>query len=304
MTKLLVTGGAGFIGSHLVDRLIAQDHEVVVLDNLSTGKKENLNPQAKFIQCDIADYQKIVPHFAGVECVFHAAALARITPSVKDPLSTNHANVTGTLNVLWAAKNSGVKKVVYSGSSSAYGDQPNSAFPLKESLFPKPGSPYALTKLVGEEYCRLFSKLYGLSTAILRYFNVYGERQLTQGAYATVIGIFLLERERGEPLSIVADAGERRRDYTNVSDVVEANILAWEKDIPPGEIFNIGTGKNYSVNEVAALIGGPVVNIESRPWEYPVTLADISKAKMLLGWEPKIKFEEGIAELKKLHGLA
>lgn len=303
MAKVLVTGGAGFIGSHLVDRLVGSGHEVVVLDNLSTGKKENLNPKARFVECDISNYEIIVPHFANVKIVFHVAALARITPAVKNPLLSNLANVNGTLNVLWAAKNAGVKKVIYSSTSSIYGDQDDSAYPLKETVEPRPGSPYSLQKYFGELYCKLFVKLYGLNTITLRYFNVYGPRQITEGAYATIIGIFLKQRQEGKPMTIVADAGERRRDYTHVSDVVEANILAWQKDVPAGELFNIGCGKNFSVNEVARLIGGPTTVINARPWEYQMTLVDNTKARAMLGWEPKISFEDGIAGLKKQYGL-
>lgn len=302
--KALVTGGAGFIGSHIADRLIQDRHEVVVLDNLVTGKKENVNPKARFVECNIADYETILPHFSGVDVVFHCAALARITPSVKNPLLSNTYNITGTLNVLWAAKNSGVKKVIYSSTSSIYGDQPASEYPLKETAVPDLGNPYSLQKYVGEMYCRLFYKLYGLPSVIFRYFNVYGPRQITEGAYATIIGIFLKQRADDKPMTIVADAGERRRDYTNVFDVVEANILAWQKDAPPAELFNIGYGKDYSVNEIAALIGGPTVKIDARPWEYQRTLADNTKAREILGWTPKIKLAEGIAELKKLYGLA
>ncbi|OGE78104.1 MAG: hypothetical protein A2751_02995 [Candidatus Doudnabacteria bacterium RIFCSPHIGHO2_01_FULL_46_14] len=303
MAKALVTGGAGFIGSHIADRLINDGHEVIILDNFSTGKRENVNPKAKLVECDIADYEVIEPHFEGVEVVFHTAALARITPSVKDPLPSHAANATGTLNVLWASKNAAVKKVVYSSTSSIYGDQEIEDYPLSETLEPRPGSAYSAQKYMGELYCKLFNKFYKLDTAILRYFNVYGPRQLTEGAYATVIGIFIKHREQGKPMTIVADAGERRRDYTHISDVVEANIFAWHAQIPRGELFNIGCGKNYSVNEVAAMIGGPTEKIDARPWEYQITLADNSKAKELLGWEPKISFEEGIAELKKIHNL-
>lgn len=301
--KTLVTGGAGFIGSHIVDRLITDGHEVVVLDNLVTGKRENLNPKAEFVDCDIAEYETILPHFAGVEVVFHTAALARITPSVQNPLLSNTYNITGTLDVLWAAKNSGVKKVIYSSTSSIYGDQPPEHYPLKEIYEPQPGSPYTLQKFVGEMYCRLFYKLYGLESVIFRYFNVYGPRQITEGAYATVIGVFLKQRQEGKPMTVVADAGERRRDYTHVSDIVEANLLAWQKNIPPAELFNIGYGQDYSVNEVAALIGGPTVKIEPRPWEYQRTLADNTKARQILGWIPKVSLQEGIKELKQLAGL-
>ena len=303
MAKALVTGGAGFVGSHIVDRLAADGHEVVVIDNLSTGKKENLNPKAQFIEADIADYDSIKKYFEGVEVVFHTAALARITPSVKDPLPAHAANATGTLNVLWAAKNAGVKKLIYCGSSSCYGNQPKENYPLKEDLALLPRSPYALQKIIGEQYCAMFGKLYGLKTVILRYFNVYGPRQLTTGAYATIVGIFLKQREDGKPMTVVADAGERRRDYTYISDVVDANIKSWQIDLEYAEVFNVGTGRNYSVNEVAALIGGPTVKIDPRPWEYQETLADNTKAKKMLGWEPKVRFEDGIAELKKLHGI-
>ncbi len=303
MSKVLVTGGAGFIGSNLVDRLIDEGNEVVVLDNLSTGKRENINPKAKFVECDIGDHEGIASHFAGMEAVFHTAALARITPSMRNPLDYNRANIDGTLNVLWAAKNAGVKKVIYSASSSAYGNQPLEAYPLTEDLIAQPGSsPYALQKYVGELYCRLFSTVYHLPTVILRYFNVYGPRELTEGAYAAVIGIFLKQRQEGQPMTIVG-TGRRRRDYTHVSDVVEANVLAWQKDVPAGELFNIGFGKNFSTSELADLIGGERVRIADRPWEYEITLADNSKAKKLLSWRPKIGLEEGIAELKKLHGL-
>lgn len=302
MSKTLVTGGAGFIGSNLVDRLITDGHKVVVLDNLATGKKENVNSAAEFVYCDIGDYQSMAPHFQGVEAVFHVAALARIQPSIKNPLAANESNITGTLNVLWAAKENGVKKVVYSASSSVYGPQPAENFPLKENLQPFPGSPYALQKLAGELYCGLFSKLYGLPTVILRYFNVYGPRQIIEGAYAAVIGIFLKQAQEGKPMTITG-TGEQRRDFTHISDVVEANILAWKKNFSPAEVFNIGKGENYSINEVASLIGGATINVPPRPGEYPMTLADNTKAKRLLGWQPKVSLEAGIKELKKMHGL-
>lgn len=300
MSRILVTGGAGFIGSHIVDRLTSGGHEVTVLDNLSTGKRENLNGRAKLIVCDIKDYEVIAPHFHGIEAVFHTAALARIQPSIQNPLPYNDANITGTLNVLWAAHNGGVKKVIYSASSSAYGRDEDVA--LSEDMDARPGSPYALQKYVGELYCRLFAKLYGLPTVMLRYFNVYGPRQITEGAYAAVIGIFLKQRLDGKPMTIVGD-GEQRRDFTHINDVVEANMLAWQKDIQSGELFNIGAGQNYSVNEVAKLIGGAVVNLPERPGEYRTTLADNSKARAVLGWQPKRKMPEAIEELKQLHGL-
>lgn len=299
--KVLVTGGAGFVGSHITDRLIQDGHEVVVLDNLSTGKRENLNPKAQLVICDIKDYGAITSHFGGIEAAFHCAALARIQPSIENPLPYNDTNITGTLNVLWAAKNAGVKKLIYSASSSAYGRDEDVA--LQEDMDTNAGSPYALQKLVGEMYCSLFAKLYKFPTVRLRYFNVYGPRQITEGAYAALIGIFLKQRQSGKPMTIVGD-GEQRRDFTHVDDVVEANMLAWQKDVPPGELFNIGAGKNYSVNEIAKLIGGETVGIPERPGEYRTTLADNSKARKLLGWQPKRSLPEAIAELKKLHGTA
>ncbi len=302
MSKVVVTGGAGFIGSNLTERLINDGHEVVVIDNLVTGKRENLHPRAKFLEADIADYDGIAPLFQGVEAVFHCAALARIQPSIQNPLPANQTNITGTLNVLWAAYKSGAKKVIYSGSSSAYGEQDPKNLPLRETLQPRPGSPYALQKYVGELYCQLFSKLYSLSTVVLRYFNVYGPRQITEGTYAAVMGIFLKQRQEGQPMTVVGD-GEQRRDFTHISDVVEANVLAWQKDVPPGEVINIGAGHNYSVNEVAKFIGGPTVNVPPRPGEYRITLADNRKAGVLLGWKPRMAMEQAIADLKKAHGL-
>lgn len=303
MSKLLVTGGAGFIGSHIADRLINDGHEVTIIDNLSTGKLENINPKAKFIHADIADYESIVSHFASLEAVFHCAALARIQPSIKNPLSAHAANATGTLNVLWAAKNAGIKKVIYSATSSVYGDQPMENYPLKENMTVQPGSPYSVQKYMGEMYCQLFSALYGLPTVILRYFNVYGPRQLTEGAYATVIGIFLKQRLMDKAMTMVEDGGEKRRDFTHIQDVVQANMLAWTVNIARTEVFNIGKGKNYSVKEVADLIGGPIETIPKRMGEYLITLADNTKACQLLGWIPSISLEQGIEELKKLQGL-
>lgn len=303
MSKALVTGGAGFIGSHIVDRLVNDGHEVIILDNFSTGKRENVNPKAKLVECDIVDYKSIAPHFEGIEIVFHAAALARIAPSVKNPLPANDTNVTGTLNVLWATHKKGINsKLIYCGSSSMYGHQ--DSMPLREDMQPHMYSPYALQKFFGEQYCQLFGSLYGLDTVILRYFNVYGPRQLSEGAYSTVIGIFLKQRARGEPMTVVSDAWDRKRDYTYISDVVEANMLAWKTQVPRDyNVFNIGTHENFTVKQVTELIGGPTVEIEQRPWEYHETLADNSRAKRILGWSPKMKFTDGIAELKKLYGL-
>jgi len=300
--KAIVTGGAGFIGSHITDALIQEGYEVHVIDDLSTGKKENINPKAVFHQASICDFNAIAPVFRGAGYVFHAAANARIQPSIIDPRSSNESNITGTLNVLVASRDAKVKKVIYSASSSAYGTQKR--MPLHEDMTPNPQSPYAIQKLVGEMYCKNFSSLYGLSTVSLRYFNVYGPRQLADGAYATVIGIFFRERSAGRPMPIVRDGRIKRRDFTHVMDIVAGNMRAMKnKKVGNGEIVNLGTHSNYSVVEVARLIGGPVLFIPKRLGEAKETLADNSRARRLLGWKPKVAFEDGIAALKELHKL-
>lgn len=301
--KVIVTGGAGFIGSHLTDTLIEKGFEVHacdvhVVDNLSGGKLERVNPKAVFHKVDIRDFEKLAPIFSNVEYVFHCAALPRVMPSIQDPRTTHDVNVTGTLNVLIAARDASVKRVIYSASSSAYGEQPE--LPLKETMPAAPLHPYGLQKWMGELNCALFSKLYNLETVSLRYFNVYGPRAPVEGAYASVIARFLNQRKNGEPLTIVPD-GTMTRDFTHVRDVVRANLLAAESPrVGKGEIINIGGGKNWEIIEVARLIGGPTVFIEPRV-EAKHSLADISKAKELLGWEPSVAFEEGIRELKAIY---
>ena len=301
--KAVVTGGAGFIGSHITDALIHDGYDVHIIDNLSTGRKENLNPKAKFYHKDIRDFTAIAPLFKNTAYVFHAAAEARIQPSIVDPRSSNESNITGTLNVLVAARDANVQKFVYSASSSAYGTQSN--LPLREDMEPNPQSPYAVQKWVGEIYCKTFHDLYGLPTVSLRYFNVYGPRQLAEGAYATVIGVFMRQRSAGEPMTVVQDGRVKRRDYTFVSDIVAGNIQALKsKKIGKGEVINLGTGANFSVVEVAKHIGGAYVFIPKRLGESKATLADITKAKRLLDWKPRVSFEAGIAELKQLHKIA
>lgn len=292
--KVLVVGGAGFIGSHLTDALVAEGYETHVLDNLSGGKKENVNSGAIFHLADIRNLEEIKPLFNKVDWVFHLAALPRVQYSIEHPVETNEVNVGGLLNVLMAAKEAGVKKVVYSASSSAYGDQPT--MPLIETMPANPKSPYGLQKYIGELYCRVFSMVYGLPTVSLRYFNVYGPRYSAEGAYALVIGKFIEQKRRGEPMTITGD-GEQTRDFTHVRDVVRANLLAAASaDVGKGEVMNIGAGHNVSVNKIAELIGGPVVHVEAR-LEPQNTLADHALAKKLIGWEPQVKIEDGIAEL-------
>ena len=302
MKKAVVIGGAGFIGSNLVDRLIDEGIEVIVIDNLSTGKKENINPKAKFIACDIAQTKMdfLIKQIEGVDVLFHLAALARVQPSIDDPIPFNEVNINGTLNVLFAAYKAGVKKVVYSASSSAYGDAEK--MPQLETDPTNPLSPYGLQKYVGEQYCKMFSPVYGLDTVSLRYFNVYGERMLLEGAYCLVLGIFARQMLEGKPLTINND-GEQRRDFTYVGDVVNANILAaHHKDKLNGDVINIGNGDNYSVNEVVKMYGGQSTAGQKvlEPFE---TLADITKAKKVLGWVPKGNLPVWIEKYKKDLGI-
>ncbi|KKS76811.1 MAG: UDP-glucose 4-epimerase [Parcubacteria group bacterium GW2011_GWA1_43_21] len=299
MTKVIVTGGAGFIGSNLTDELIAKGFEVHVLDNLSGGKREQVNPQAIFHEMDITDYEAIKPLFVGIDYVFHLAALPRVQFSIEYPLATNEANVVGTLDVLLASKEAGVKKVIYSASSSAYGDQP--VMPLVETMSAHPKSPYGLQKYIGEMYCRVFSQVYNLPTVCLRYFNVYGPHQNDEGAYALVIAKFLKQKKAGEKLTIIGD-GSQTRDFTSVHDVVQANILAMEKEVSGGEVFNIGAGRNFSIKTVAELIGGEIEYLPAR-LEPHDTLADNTKAREILSWIPAVKLEDGIAELKEILGV-
>ena len=302
MKKAIVTGGAGFIGSNLVDKLIEQGVEVTVLDNLSTGKEENINPKTKFINCDIstASETDMLFYINGADVVFHLAALARVQPSIEDPISFNEVNVKGTLNVLLAAHKAKVKRVVYSASSSCYGDA--TKFPTPEEHSTNPLSPYGLQKYVGEQYCKMFSEVYNLDTVSLRYFNVYGERMNLEGAYCLVLGIFAQKMLEGKPLTINND-GEQRRDFTYVGDVVEANILAaTHKEPLNGEAFNIGNGKEFTVNEIADMLGGEKQygNKVIEPFR---TLADNSKALLMLNWDPKGDLPTWVEKYKKDLGI-
>ncbi|MFA6601679.1 MAG: NAD-dependent epimerase/dehydratase family protein [Candidatus Paceibacterota bacterium] len=294
--KVIVTGGAGFIGSNLVKELVKKGFEVHIIDNLSNGKKENIHPQAKLHNLDITDFKELRPVFKGVSYVFHLAALPRVSFSIEHPLETNAANVTGTLNILRAASEAKVKRLIYSASSSAYGDQ--KIMPLREDFLANPKSPYGLQKYIGELYCSLWSTVYGLPTVCLRYFNVYGPGQSSEGAYALVIAKFLKQKSEGKALTITG-SGKQTRDFTHVSDVVRANILAMESSkVGKGEVINIGAGHNVSVKNIAKMIGGQVEHIPAR-FEPKNTLADNSKARRLLGWKPEVAIEDGIEELKR-----
>lgn len=296
--KVIVTGGAGFIGSHLTDELIKEGFDVHIIDNLSTGKKDNINPKAKLHNLDIRDLRKIVPVFNGAKYVFHLAALPRIQLSIENPKETHEINVDGTLNVLLASKECGVEKVIYSASSSAYGNQKK--LPLKENFSACPLNPYGLQKYIGEEYCRIFSAIFGLKTVSLRYFNVYGPRMSSKGSYLAVFTVFLNQIKDGKPMTIFGD-GEQTRAFTHVRDVVRADILAAKsKKTGNGEVINICSSKCYSVNDIAKMIGGKTKRLDPRIGEIKKSFGDNRLAKRILGWEPKVGLEEGIEELKDI----
>jgi UDP-glucose 4-epimerase len=301
VTKVVVTGGAGFIGSHLAEELAKRGYHVIVLDDLSTGKMKNIaellrGSKADFIQGNIANLALLGKLFQDVDYVFHQAAIPSVPRSVENPLASHEANITGTLNVLLAARDNRVRKVIYASSSSVYGDTPT--LPKREDMPPNPQSPYAVTKLAGEYYCQAFEQVYGLSTACLRYFNVYGPRQDPSSQYAAVIPRFIQRARKGSPPIIFGD-GEQTRDFTFVKDAVEANILAAERDACG--IFNIGKGEKLSINELAELIielvGNKVDTIhqEPRPGDIRHSLAEISKARGF-GYEPKYCLETGLRE--------
>lgn len=301
--KYLITGGAGFIGTNLALELLKLGHEVVVFDNYAGGRMpERVIEGVEYIEGDIRDRDALTQSMQGIDGVFHMAALPRVTFSVENPELTHDVNVNGTLNVLLCARDAGVKRVVFSSSSSTYGDQP--VFPLVEdTMVKKPIAPYALHKFIGEHYMRIFSELYNLQTVSLIYFNVYGPLCDPNGAYALVIGKFIDQRKKGQPMTVCGD-GEYFRDYTYVTDVARANILAMTKEtVGKGETINIGNHDPHSVNEIVQMIGGDFVSVPPRPGDGRFFKADITKAKELLGWEPTIKLEEGIGMLKKEWGI-
>ena len=296
-TKIIVTGGAGFIGSNIVDKLIEMGHTVIVIDNESTDAHENFywNNAAQNYKIDICDYHAIKPLFKDVEYVFHLAAEARIQPTLENPILATQTNAVGTCTVLQCAKEAGVKRVIYSSTSSAYGLK--NAIPNEETMPKDCLNPYSVTKTCGEELCKMYTNLFGLETVIFRYFNVYGDRQPMKGQYAPVIGIFLRQKAEGKKLTIIGD-GEQRRDFTNVEDVVKANILAAhaENKLVVGELINIGSGQNYSVLEVAEMIGAEHTFVAPRLGEARESLANIQKAKSLLKWNPTVKLVEWLKD--------
>jgi UDP-glucose 4-epimerase len=294
MEKVLVTGGAGFIGSNLVDKLVEKGYQVIVIDNEFSDAHEQFywNDKAENYKYDIRDYELIEPLFKEVKYVFHLAAEARIQPAIADPTTAVEINVIGTCNVLQAARLNNVERVIYSSTSSAYG-LVNSP-PLREDMPNDCLNPYSVSKVAGEELCRMYSDLFGLKTITFRYFNIYGERQPTKGQYAPVIGLFLRQRQNKEFLTVVGD-GLQTRDYTHVSDVVSANIAATKCSEGFGEIYNIGCGKQYSVIDLAMMIGGSLTHIPPRVGESRYTEANIEKSKRVLGWSPEVSLEDWLA---------
>ncbi len=294
MSKCLVTGGCGFIGSNIVDRLISDGHEVIVLDNKSADNaKFFVNEKAQYACQDISNYQLTNTFYAGVDYVFHLAAESRIGPSIDNPLDTVQKNCLGTATVLQCARKWGVKKVMYSSTSSGYGNNPH---PNVETQPDDCLNPYSVTKIAGEKLCKMYTDLFGMKTVTFRYFNVYGDRAPRTGQYSPVIGIFFRQRDAGEDLTIVGD-GEQRRDFVHVSDVVSANLAAAFNDVDDehyGQVYNVGSGKNYSVNEIASWISDKQVHLPERVGEVRVSLANIDKIKNVFGWEPKVNLEEWV----------
>jgi len=301
MEKVILTGGAGFVGSHLAEELVSKGYYVIILDDLSTGKIENIrnllkNGNVEFIQGTVTDLPLLQTLFQGVDYVFHEAAIPSVPRSIENPYTSHEVNITGTLNVLLAAKAQAVKKVIYASSSSVYGDTPT--LPKREDMILSPMSPYAVTKLAGEYYCQVFHHVYGLPTACLRYFNIYGSRQDQNSQYAAVIPRFIKRSLECNPPIIFGD-GEQTRDFTFVKDAVEANVLMAQSDACG--VFNISRGESITINRLAELIielvGNKIkpIHQEPRPGDIRHSLADVSKAKAF-GYEPKYSFEEGLRE--------
>jgi UDP-glucose 4-epimerase len=296
--KAIVTGGCGFIGSHLTDLLLSKGLRVLVIDNCSTGRMLNLahqknNKKLRIIKADIRNYNKIEKLFKGVDYVFHLAALADIVPSIENPSEYHSSNVDGTLNVLMASKKYGIKRFVYSASTSCYGIPDN--YPTKEDAAIRPQYPYALTKYIGELMTMHWGQVYKLPVVSLRLFNVYGPRSRTSGTYGAVFGVFLKQKLAGKPYTVVG-TGEQTRDFTFVSDVADAFWTAAGSEIK-NEIFNVGSGGTYSINKLVGLLGGEITYIPKRPGEPDCTYGDISKVKRLLNWSPKVSFEQGVQKV-------
>jgi len=297
--KSIVTGGCGFIGSHLTDRLLAEGHAVTVIDNLSTGRLKNLEhvtdrSRLQVVEADINDAAAIDGHFKGADRVFHLAALADIVPSIENPVAYFRSNVDGTLSVLEACRRHGVARMIYAASSSCYGIPDR--FPTAEDAAIRPQYPYALTKYLGEELCMHWSQVYRMNVTSLRFFNVYGPRSRTSGTYGAVFGVFLAQKIHGKPFTVVGD-GSQTRDFTFVTDVADACFAASSRDDLAGEIFNVGSGNTYSVNRLVELLGGEKVHIPKRPGEPDCTFADIGKIRTRLAWQPRVTLEDGVGQM-------
>lgn len=298
--KVLVTGGAGFIGSHLTDQLIANGHTVTVIDNFSTGRQGNLVHQkgrVRIIEADITNFDAISSHFRGQDIIFHIAALADIVPSIVNPRAYYASNVLGTMNVVEAARLAKVSKLIYAASSSCYGVPPREFYPTPETAPVSPQYPYALTKYLGEQTILHWGEVYDLPVVSLRFFNVYGPRSRTSGTYGAVFGVFLAQKLDGKPYTVVGD-GNQTRDFVYVTDVANALVTAGFSSVK-NEVFNVGTGNPKSINTLVSLLGGEKIHIPKRPGEPDCTWADIRKIKSILGWQPKVSFEQGAGEILK-----
>ncbi len=301
MKKAVVTGGAGFIGSHLSRALLAAGWDVQVVDNLASGKREDVPAGAAFHELDILDTKRLTEVFQDADAVFHLAALPRVTFSIDFPAESHRANIDGTMSVLLAARDAKARRVVYAGSSSSYGDQPT--LPFTEDMRPNPLSLYSFQKYAGEELAKLFFKNYGLSAVSLRLFSVYGPGMRPEGGYALAMPKFLSCRKAGKPLPITGD-GTNTRDFTHVTDTVAAFLLAAESpSVGSGEVMNIAAGRNISVNALADLIGGEKEYLPPRPGDAKDTYGDNALAGKLLGWKPTVTLEDGVAELKREYGI-
>ena len=299
MAVYVVTGGGGFIGSHIVEELLRRNETVKIIDNFSTGKRENIEAfhKAEMIETDISKSPNLGQILKGVDYVIHQAAIPSVPKSIIDPVGSHQANVNGTLQLLMAARDAGVKRVVYASSSSLYGDSPT--LPKHEDMIPNPLSPYGAQKLFGEMYCQVFTKAYGLETVSLRYFNVFGPRQDATSQYSGVLALFIPAVLEGRRPTIYGD-GEQSRDFTYVKNVVEANLLACKAPGVAGQVFNVACGDRITVNsmlqQINQIIGKDIAPIygDSRPGDIKHSQADITRARNLLGYEPKISFEEGL----------
>lgn len=297
--RAIVTGGAGFIGSHMTDLLLAEGYDVIVIDNLSSGNIRNLehhkgNPHLTIKVADVADQESILPVFQNIDVVFHLAALADIVPSIQNPLTYHHSNVNGTISVLEACRKSNVKRIIYAASSSCYGipDQ----FPTPETAEIRSQYPYAVTKNLGEQYCMYWQQIYKMNITSMRFFNVYGTRSRTSGTYGAVFGVFLAQKLNNKPFTVVGD-GNQTRDFTYVTDVAQACFAASLRYDISGEIFNVGSGNTYSINHLVELLGGEIIYIPKRPGEPDCTFADTTKIRATLNWNPAVDLQDGVSKM-------